>query len=75
MHRAKLPSHAVILLAALSCSLAWGASGTSKIASKSEKVHPMPHWPEGLGQLLNDAARTEGWCSWFTEWPNDDHAV
>lgn len=47
------------------------AGGTMQVASKGETVTALPDWPEGLESLLNDAARGDGWQSWFTEWPND----
>lgn len=47
------------------------AGGTSIIASKGQPTHVAPSWPKGVDALVNDASRTSGWNSWFTEWPND----
>ncbi len=47
------------------------AGGTSVIASKGQPAHVSEGWPEGVGEIVNDPARTFGLNSWFTEWPND----
>jgi len=49
----------------------FAAGGTAVIASKGQPVTAAAGWPEGLGELLNDPARTTGWLDWFSEWPND----
>jgi hypothetical protein len=49
------------------------AGGTSIVASKGQPVQPSAAWPEGVEAIVNDPARTDGWNSWFTEWPNDVH--
>jgi len=49
----------------------FAAGGTSAVAKKGEPVIAMPDWPEGAVELLNDPTRTDGWNSWFSEWPND----
>ena len=41
------------------------------IASKGQPAAVSADWPEGVVELVNDRCRTEGWNSWFTEWPND----
>lgn len=50
---------------------ALAAGGTDIVATKSQPAHVAAAWPEGAGELVNDPARTTGWNSWFTEWPND----
>ena len=45
--------------------------GTMIVASKGEPVHVSANWPEGVEELLDDATRTTGWNSFFSEWPND----
>lgn len=47
------------------------AAGTASVASQGRDVTPRSEWAEGIVELLNDPARTEGWNPWFTEWPND----
>ncbi len=47
------------------------AGGTSIVANPGQKAFLNESWPEGVGELVNDPARTTGWNSWFTEWPND----
>jgi hypothetical protein len=47
------------------------AGGTSIVASPGQPASVSTGWPEGVGELVNDPARTTGWNSWFTEWPND----
>lgn len=53
------------------CNHAFASGGTSVIASKGQKAHVAPGWPEGVDKLVNDNSRTSGWNSWFSEWPND----
>ena len=62
-----------ILSAALSSAVqdAQGAGGSSRIARVGEHLTPQPHWPFGVAELLNDPYRSEGWESWFSDWPND----
>lgn len=48
-----------------------GGGGTSIVAVKGHPVDVSDGWPAGVGELLNDPARTSGWNPWFTEWPND----
>lgn len=50
---------------------AFGAGGTSVVATKGQPAHVSPNWPKGAGELINDASRTTGWNSWFSGWPND----
>ena len=50
---------------------AFAAGGTSLVATKGQSVPVAESWPEGVGDIVNDKARTTGWNSWFTEWPND----
>lgn len=50
---------------------AWAAGGTDTVATKGQRAHVSPSWPEGVGELVNDPCRTSGWNSWFSEWPND----
>ena len=47
------------------------AGGTRIVARIGEPAHLSPSWPEGVDELVNDASRTSGWNSWFSEWPND----
>ncbi|TWT74502.1 hypothetical protein Pla123a_33250 [Posidoniimonas polymericola] len=49
------------------------AGGTTIVATKGQPANVSPNWPEGAGELVNDASRTSGWNSWFSEWPNDVH--
>lgn len=49
----------------------FAAGGTSIVATQGSPATVSPGWPAGVGELVNDAARTDGWNSWFTEWPND----
>ena len=49
----------------------FAAGGSSIIARKGQDVRVRESWPDGVGALVNDAARTRGWNSWFSEWPND----
>jgi hypothetical protein len=61
------------LVAAVACggNYAYGAAGTSQIASKGSPVGEMSQWPAGVLALVNDPTRTDGWNDWFSEWPND----
>jgi len=61
----------VAILICLTARTALAAAGTSVIASKGRNAHVSKSWPAGAGELVNDPARTVGWNSWFTEWPND----
>jgi hypothetical protein len=45
--------------------------GTSIVATKGQPTTVSESWPGGVGELVNDASRTTGWNSWFSEWPND----
>jgi len=47
------------------------AGGTSMVASKGQPAYVSRGWPQGVDDLVNDPLRTDGWNSWFTEWPND----
>ena len=60
----------LLLLSMFSTSL-FAAGGTSIVASKGRPAHVIADWPEGVDKIVNDEARTFGWNSWFTEWPND----
>ena len=69
-----LLSKRIILLVAIAClpgSTLLAAGGTSVIASKGQPAHVAEGWPEGVGEIVNDPARTFGCNPWFTEWPND----
>ncbi|MGC1274291.1 MAG: hypothetical protein WBC44_11340 [Planctomycetaceae bacterium] len=61
------------LLLALSLvpTTAFPIAGTDKIADKGQSVTASPNWPQGLVDVVNDPARTDGWNDWFSEWPND----
>jgi hypothetical protein len=59
----------VLVLAVSDDALAEG--GTEIIATKGQRAQVSTSWPEGVGELVNDASRTYGWNSWFSEWPND----
>jgi len=50
---------------------AFAGGGTRIVAKTGEPAHVSPSWPEGVDKLVNDASRTSGWNSWFSEWPND----
>ena len=50
---------------------AFAGGGTRIVAKTGEPAHVYPSWPEGVDKLVNDASRTSGWNSWFSEWPND----
>lgn len=60
-----------VVTTCLSNERAMAAGGTSIVATKGQPVQVSPNWPEGVGDLVNDASRTSGWNSWFSEWPND----
>lgn len=62
-----------IVLSIAAPRILFGAGGTSIVATKGGPAHVSAGWPEGVGELVNDPARTSGWNSWFTEWPNDVH--
>jgi hypothetical protein len=62
---------AVIVGLALCSGPLWAAGGTSTVASPGQPAYVSPSWPEGVAAIVNDPARTSGWNSWFTEWPND----
>ncbi|MBC7820335.1 MAG: hypothetical protein IAG10_25915 [Planctomycetaceae bacterium] len=48
------------------------AAGRTLIAArKGQPVFVTPAWPEGVGAIVNDPARTDGWNDGFSEWPND----
>jgi hypothetical protein len=64
-------SCAALLFVVLSGTALFAAGGTSIVASPGQKAYISPTWPEGVGDLVNDPARTAGWNSWFSEWPND----
>ena len=49
----------------------FAAGGTSIVATAGAPAFVSPSWPDKVGELVNDPARTTGWNSWFTEWPND----
>lgn len=69
-----LASRRIVLFAAIVCltgSTLLAAGGTSVVATKGQAAHVSEGWPEGVGEIVNDPARTFGWNSWFTEWPND----
>jgi hypothetical protein len=55
----------------LTSSNLFAAGGTAVIATKGRPVAVSDSWPEGIEKLVNDPARTTGWNSWFSEWPND----
>jgi hypothetical protein len=55
----------------LAPSLLLAAGGTSAIATKGNVATVSDDWPTGVGDIVNDPLRTNGWNSWFTEWPND----
>jgi hypothetical protein len=62
---------AVVPLMLLAAGDLFAAGGTTVVASKGAAATISATWPEGVGDLVNDAARTSGWRPWFTEWPND----
>lgn len=61
----------ICFLATTLPSVAVASSGTDVVASEGQPAHVNPAWAKGVGQIINDAARTSGWNSWFSEWPND----
>ena len=68
----RLVSLTLCLVTTLSVSdYAVAAGGTDIVATKGQPAGVSPNWPEGTGALVNDASRTSGWNSWFSEWPND----
>jgi hypothetical protein len=72
MIRCRLVTLALCLVTALSVKDdAVAAGGTRIVATKGQPALVSPNWPEGAGALVNDASRTSGWNSWFSEWPND----
>ena len=64
-------SACAIVFACLFTAHAFAAGGTSIIAHEGRDAHVSASWPQGVDALVNDPARTTGWNSWFTEWPND----
>lgn len=61
----------LIFTFALVPATAFPIAGTDKIADKGQSVTASPNWPQGLIDVVNDPARTDGWNDWFSEWPND----
>ena len=45
--------------------------GTDQIAAAGKAAAVVEGWPEGVQEVINDAVRTNGWHSWFSECPND----
>jgi hypothetical protein len=58
-----------ILLAFPGITLA--VAGTDQVAWKGRPVQMKSAWPEGVGELINDEVRTDGWNPWFSECSND----
>lgn len=50
---------------------AFAQSETSTVAIKRRPAYIYPSWAEGVEELVNDASRTSGWNSCFSEWPSD----
>ncbi len=48
-----------------------GAGGTATVATPGREAPVAESLPGGVDALINDASRTQGWNSWFSEWPND----
>lgn len=72
MIRSRLLTAAVCLaFLLLAEDYAFARGGTSIVATKGQPAHESPDWPKGVGELVNDASRTSGWNSWFSQWPND----
>ena len=59
------------VLSLLMASPLFARAGTSSVASEGREAHVSETWPEGAGAIVNDSARTDGWNSFFSEWPND----
>ena len=62
---------AVGLLSMILSAQLCAAGGTMTIAMEGSAAYVSPNWPAGVGEIVNDPARTTGWNSWFSEWPND----
>lgn len=64
----------IVVFALASCSIpaqAFGRAGTMIVATEGQPTDVPATWPQGVGELVNDATRTTGWNSFFSEWPND----
>jgi len=47
-------------------------SGTDQLVGEYAPIEQAkPGWAKGLYEMLLDPARKVGWCSWFSECPND----
>jgi hypothetical protein len=44
---------------------------TIVVATKGQPAPVSPAWAAGIAAIVNDPARTTGWNSCFSEWPND----
>jgi len=71
MLRLALRLSLIALIGILPRAQVFGRGGTMIVASKGEPVQVSVNWPEGVEALLDDATRTTGWNSFFSEWPND----
>jgi len=64
-------SSLAILIALFATSPVHGRGGTRDIAWKGRPADISASWPIGVGDLLNDPARTDGWNPYFSGYPND----
>ncbi len=64
-------SSIVILITLFSTSQAHGIGGTRDVAWKGRPVDISASWPSGVGDLLDDSVRTDGWSPYFSGYPND----
>ena len=61
----------LFLAVSLSAASSHAAGGTMSVASKGHPALVSDAWPQGVGEIVNDPARTIGLNSWFPEWHND----
>ena len=64
-------SSLVLLLALFATSQAHGIGGTINVAWKDRPIDISASWPSGVGDLLDDPVRTNGWKPYFSGYPND----
>lgn len=52
-------------------SACYALAGARQVAKPGKPVRTQSHWPDGVVELLNDPARTDGWSDFFNDWPSD----
>lgn len=61
----------IVVSMLLPASESFAMAGTDIVATKGQRAYIPDGWPKGVGELVNDEARSTGWNDWFSEWPND----